>query len=107
MSKRVLVMKQVTEMKSWGCCVSTDQGFGTFYLPIHHVVFLNANELLLDVANAKGQIFILTTNYIDRLDPTMIRSGRVDLRIEVRATYMAICAYLPFKHIPHQSYNHT
>jgi len=34
------------------------------------------------VANPDGQIFILTTNYIDRLDPALIRAGRVDVKCE-------------------------
>ena len=33
------------------------------------------------IANRDGQIFVLTTNYIDRLDKALIRPGRVDLRI--------------------------
>jgi len=34
------------------------------------------------VGSAEGQIFILTTNFIDRLDDALIRSGRVDRKIE-------------------------
>jgi len=34
------------------------------------------------VCNRDGQIFILTTNYIDRLDSALIRPGRVDRRVE-------------------------
>merc|ERR1712190_298477 len=34
------------------------------------------------VGNPDGQIFIMTTNYVDRLDSALIRSGRVDLHIE-------------------------
>jgi chaperone BCS1 len=34
------------------------------------------------VGNPDGQIFIMTTNYIDRLDSALIRSVRVDLHIE-------------------------
>jgi len=34
------------------------------------------------VANPDGQIFVLTTNYIDRLDTALIRAGRVDVKIE-------------------------
>eukprot|EP01090_Pellita_catalonica_P003035 TRINITY_DN1265_c0_g1_i1.p1 TRINITY_DN1265_c0_g1~~TRINITY_DN1265_c0_g1_i1.p1 ORF type:complete len:487 (+),score=77.55 TRINITY_DN1265_c0_g1_i1:148-1461(+) len=33
------------------------------------------------VANPEGQIFVLTTNYVDRLDPALIRSGRVDVKV--------------------------
>ena len=34
------------------------------------------------IANRDGQIFVLTTNYIDRLDKALIRPGRVDMRVE-------------------------
>lgn len=34
------------------------------------------------VGRANGQIFILTTNYRDRLDSALIRNGRVDVHIE-------------------------
>lgn len=33
------------------------------------------------VCNPEGQVFILTTNHIERLDPALIRPGRVDLRV--------------------------
>ena len=45
----------------------------------------NDNSLLngLDgIANRDGQIFVLTTNHIERLDKALIRPGRVDLRVE-------------------------
>eukprot|EP00488_Nonionellina_sp_1-RS-2012_P001609 TRINITY_DN2620_c0_g1_i1.p1 TRINITY_DN2620_c0_g1~~TRINITY_DN2620_c0_g1_i1.p1 ORF type:complete len:160 (-),score=45.83 TRINITY_DN2620_c0_g1_i1:30-509(-) len=34
------------------------------------------------VGNPDGQIFVMTTNYVDRLDSALVRSGRVDLHIE-------------------------
>jgi len=34
------------------------------------------------VAAADGQVFILTTNFIDRLDAALIRTGRVDIKFE-------------------------
>merc|ERR1711994_690401 len=34
------------------------------------------------VGNPDGQIFIMTTNFVDRLDSALIRSGRVDLHVE-------------------------
>jgi chaperone BCS1 len=36
------------------------------------------------VGRANGQIFILTTNYRDRLDGALIRNGRVDVHIEFK-----------------------
>merc|ERR1719343_1000865 len=37
------------------------------------------------VGRAIGQIFILTTNYRDRLDAALIRNGRVDVHIEFKS----------------------
>jgi chaperone BCS1 len=37
------------------------------------------------VGKANGQIFILTTNYRDRLDAALIRNGRVDVHIEFKS----------------------
>jgi len=34
------------------------------------------------IGNALGQLFILTTNHLERLDPALIRSGRVDRKFE-------------------------
>lgn len=34
------------------------------------------------ICTAKGSVIVLTTNYIDRLDPALIRKGRVDVRVE-------------------------
>jgi AAA+ superfamily predicted ATPase len=33
------------------------------------------------VCNPEGQVFVLTTNHIERLDPALIRPGRVDLKV--------------------------
>jgi len=36
------------------------------------------------VGGSSGQIFILTTNHRERLDPALIRNGRVDLHVEFK-----------------------
>ena len=38
--------------------------------------------IYIGVGNPDGQIFILTTNFVDQLDDALIRSGRVDLHIQ-------------------------
>jgi chaperone BCS1 len=38
------------------------------------------------VASQQGQLLIITTNHIDRLDPALIRPGRVDIKVELRLT---------------------
>lgn len=34
------------------------------------------------IGNAVGQLFVLSTNHLERLDPALIRSGRVDRKFE-------------------------
>ena len=34
------------------------------------------------IGNPDGQVFVLTTNHRDRLDPALIRNGRVDMHVE-------------------------
>ncbi|BHF72727.1 mitochondrial chaperone [Sparganum proliferum] len=35
------------------------------------------------VASTEGRILFMTTNYVDRLDPALVRPGRVDFRAEI------------------------
>ncbi len=41
------------------------------------------------IANPDGNIFILTTNYIDRLDSALIRAGRVDVKVKFPSSTQA------------------
>jgi len=62
-----------------------DAFFGRDRKALHSNCPLTFSGLLngLDgVSSADGQIFILTTNFVDRLDEALMRSGRVDRRIE-------------------------
>lgn len=43
--------------------------------------FLNCIDGVMAPQN--GRILVMTTNHVDRLDPALIRPGRIDLRIEV------------------------
>ncbi|GAB1610259.1 mitochondrial chaperone BCS1-like [Argonauta hians] len=52
------------------------QGFGRLTLS----GLLNALD---GVASAEGRIVFMTTNYIDRLDPALIRPGRVDVKEKI------------------------
>eukprot|EP01103_Thecamoeba_quadrilineata_P007811 TRINITY_DN17632_c0_g1_i1.p1 TRINITY_DN17632_c0_g1~~TRINITY_DN17632_c0_g1_i1.p1 ORF type:complete len:460 (-),score=97.13 TRINITY_DN17632_c0_g1_i1:31-1380(-) len=45
--------------------------------PLTFTGLLNALD---GVANPDGQIFVLTTNHIDRLDSALVRAGRVDVK---------------------------
>merc|ERR1711920_1139120 len=46
------------------------------------LTFTGLLNALDGVGRANGQIFILTTNYRDRLDSALIRNGRVDVHVE-------------------------
>ncbi|KAF8505056.1 P-loop containing nucleoside triphosphate hydrolase protein [Gautieria morchelliformis] len=41
-------------------------------------------NMLDGIGSEEGKIFFATTNHIDRLDPALIRPGRIDVRIEYR-----------------------
>ncbi|HAU86585.1 MAG TPA: hypothetical protein DCW90_14175, partial [Lachnospiraceae bacterium] len=41
-------------------------------------------QLLDGLNSCKKTIFLATTNYIDRLDPALIRDGRFDIKIEMK-----------------------
>jgi chaperone BCS1 len=64
-----------------------DALFGKDRTPLVDKSLLTFSGLLnaLDgVGKANGQIFLLTTNYRDRLDAALIRNGRVDVHIEFK-----------------------
>lgn len=50
----------------------------------NHLTFSGLLNALDGVGSGFGQIFILTTNFRDRLDSALIRNGRVDLQIEFK-----------------------
>ena len=47
-----------------------------------HVSFSGLLNAIDGVASHEGRILIMTTNHIERLDPALIRPGRVDVQIE-------------------------
>ncbi|OZJ05905.1 hypothetical protein BZG36_01175 [Bifiguratus adelaidae] len=52
---------------------------------VNNITFSGKSRLLnaIDgVAAQEGRILCMTTNHIDRLDPALIRPGRIDLRVE-------------------------
>ena len=47
------------------------------------VNFSDVLNVIDGVCSAHGRILITTTNHIERLDPALIRPGRIDLRVEI------------------------
>jgi len=54
------------------------------------------------VSNTDGQIFIITTNFIDRLDDALVRSGRVDLKIEFPTVTLDLAFDMFLKFYPNE-----
>lgn len=50
------------------------------YEGLSRVTFSGLLNMLDGVASAEARILFMTTNYLDRLDPALIRPGRVDVR---------------------------
>ena len=50
----------------------------------NHLTFSGLLNALDGVGSGLGQIFVLTTNYRNRLDSALIRNGRVDLQLEFK-----------------------
>ncbi|KAF2175151.1 hypothetical protein K469DRAFT_724408 [Zopfia rhizophila CBS 207.26] len=48
------------------------------------VSLLTLFNVLDGLASPEGRVLIMTTNYIERLDPALIRPGRVDTKVEFR-----------------------
>lgn len=59
------------------------------------------------VTSSQGRIVVMTTNYIDRLDPALIRPGRVDVKqyIGYATEYQATTMFIRFypKASPHMA----
>lgn len=50
------------------------------YEGLSRVTFSGLLNMLDGVASAQGRILFMTTNYLERLDPALIRPGRVDVK---------------------------
>lgn len=50
------------------------------YRGLNRVTLSGLLNALDGVASSEGRIVFMTTNYLDRLDPALIRPGRVDLK---------------------------
>ncbi|CAG2065589.1 unnamed protein product, partial [Timema podura] len=50
------------------------------YEGLNRVTFSGLLNCLDGVASTEARILFMTTNYLDRLDPALIRPGRVDLK---------------------------
>jgi len=76
--------------------------------PQHKACPLTFSGLLngLDgVGSAEGQIFILTTNFIERLDEALIRSGRVDRKIEFPSVNPSLARQMFLQFYPNEEHH--
>ena len=56
--------------------------YPTNHKPASQISFPGLLNAIDGVASHEGHILIMTTNYCERLDPALIRPGRVDVEIE-------------------------
>ncbi|HVU63163.1 MAG TPA: AAA family ATPase [Phycisphaerales bacterium] len=63
------------------CAFRQRDGGGEAAAGVSFSGFLNCIDGVMAPQN--GRILVMTTNHLDRLDPALVRPGRVDLRIEV------------------------
>ncbi|KAF8636082.1 hypothetical protein AX17_003788 [Amanita inopinata Kibby_2008] len=63
----------------------TAQGYRSFNPHTRTTVTMSGLLNVLDgVASEDGKLFFATTNYVDRLDPALIRPGRIDKKVEYK-----------------------
>lgn len=56
---------------------------------MNRVTFSGLLNCLDGVASAEARIMFMTTNYLERLDPALVRPGRVDVK-EYIGTYIKL-----------------
>jgi len=63
-----------------------DQPFNPYSQPLNRskVTLSGLLNILDSVSSEEGRIVFATTNHVDRLDPALMRPGRMDLRIEYK-----------------------
>jgi len=76
-----LTKNTIVVMEDIDACFAKDRSNKISHSKITFSGLLNALD---GVGSSTGQIFILTTNIRDQLDPALIRCGRVDLQIEFK-----------------------
>ncbi|VDL98506.1 unnamed protein product [Schistocephalus solidus] len=62
---------------------SRDQSDGRAYEGMQMLTLSGLLNALDGVASTEGRILFMTTNYVDRLDPALVRPGRVDFRAKI------------------------
>mmetsp|Transcript_22722 Transcript_22722/g.35581 ORF Transcript_22722/g.35581 Transcript_22722/m.35581 type:complete len:498 (+) Transcript_22722:168-1661(+) len=67
------------------------------------ITFTGLLNALDGVANEDGQIFVLTTNFREKLDSALIRNGRVDMHVEFKHAQPEQMAALFLQFFPDQS----
>lgn len=54
-------------------------------IPVGHVSLSGLLNALDGIESSTGVIYVMTTNHKDRLDPALIRPGRIDIQVELSA----------------------
>lgn len=69
-------MQQSNEIIKHLCIISVKSA----YEGLNRVTFSGLLNCLDGVASTEARILFMTTNYLDRLDPALVRPGRVDVK---------------------------
>jgi chaperone BCS1 len=70
------------------------------YRGLNRVTFSGLLNALDGVASSEGRIVFMTTNYLERLDPALIRPGRVDMK-----EYIGHCTRYQLEQMYRRFYN--
>ncbi|EUB60819.1 Mitochondrial chaperone BCS1 [Echinococcus granulosus] len=63
--------------------INLAQRYGRAYEGMQGLTMSGLLNALDGVASTDGRILFMTTNYVDRLDPALVRPGRVDFKAEI------------------------
>ena len=74
-----------------------------FFISIFQVTFSGLLNTLDGVASTEERIVFMTTNYLSRLDPALIRPGRVDAKQEIGYAEASQIERMFRRFYPHES----
>lgn len=86
-------------MKAGLKCPSTDAEWDAFTEELDNTIGLASVLNTIDGIGAPtNTIFIFTTNHVEKLDPALIRPGRIDLKLEIKPVCVETFTQFMHKH---------
>jgi len=100
------VIKRIFKYASTTCAFIVFEDIDTLFCKESKFTFSDIINLLDGLASMPNVILFFTTNHIDRLDPALIRPGRIDIKILLdyasEDTIRQLCSFYSFKPIPEE-----